>query len=722
MTAFNTKLLEICKVHIPEKSQRKNGRQYTIPKDRKILMRKRTTLNKQLTSTYNENRKCTIRAKIAQIEQRIMESHLKQKSTEESRAIDNIKQNPKYFFSYCKRYSKTKTQIGPLKTDMGSLTKDPKETSQLLLHQYNSVFSSPQAEAVIHDPASFFTEDTSHHRPCLTDIDVTEEDISRAIKELKPNAAAGPDGVPAILLRQCSEALARPLHKLWRCSLDTGIVPRLLKEAKICPIHKGGDRSLAKNYRPVALTSHLIKIFEKCARNKIMEYLETHNLYSENQHGFRKGRSCLSKLLEHYDWVLHNLAEGRNVDVVFLDFAKAFDKVDHGILLRKVNELGITGKLGRWLHSFLTGRVQTVVVDGLKSEEADVVSGVPQGSVLGPLLFLIHMGDIGQRMEDSTLSSFADDTSVSRAITSAADVTHLQQDLNLVYDWATRNNMQFNKDKFELLRHGVAQDIKEETKIMTEGGREITPRQHVKCLGVFLSEDCSFQHHIAETVKKAKGMAAWILRTFATREPEVMLTLWRALVQPILDYCSQLWSPHKRGDIQRLEDVQRSFTRQVNGMRDTSYWGRLQKLGLYSQQRRRDRYRAIYIWKVLEKQIPDPTSSTIQAHVNERTGRKCVRRSLPSGAPPKVKTLLASSLTHDGPKIFNTLPKEVRSITGCTVDRFKSGLDKFLRTVPDEPAVPGYTAICRSSNSVPDQVDLMNRDTRSENSGGPLRL
>ncbi|KAK8390865.1 hypothetical protein O3P69_016917 [Scylla paramamosain] len=183
---------------------------------------------------------------------------------------------------------------------------------------------------------NFFADNTLH--PKITDITITVENIEKTIKELKPNSAAGPDGVSAILLLKYSKALGQPLCKLWQCSLNSGIITQQLKSA------------------------------------------------INNQHGFRKGRSCLSKFLAYHDWVLHNLAEGINVDVVFLDFAKTFDKVYHGILLHKMSCLGIGGKLGVWTHAILT-------VNGHKSEEALVSSGVPQGFVLGTLLFLIHLGD-----------------------------------------------------------------------------------------------------------------------------------------------------------------------------------------------------------------------------------------------------------------------------------------------------------------------------------------
>ena len=345
--------------------------------------------------------------------------------------------------------------------------------------------------------------------------------------------------------------------------------------------------------------------------------------------------------------------------------------------------------------------------------------------MLGPLLFLILMGDIDHGIGETHLSSFADDTNLSRAVHNKEDIEIFQGDLDRVYSWAQENNMTFNADKFELLRCGQNHILKDTTELVTENGQKITTKTHVKCLGVYLSEDATFDHHITATVRRARGMAGWILRTFNTRAKEPMLTLWRSLVQPILDYCSQLWSPLKKKNIQQdLESVQRSFTRNICGMRDLSYWERLKAFGMYSQQRRRDRYCAIYIWKIMEKQVPDPTNCEIKVRPNNRTGRKCERRSLPSTAPQRVRSLLAAaSLGHNGPKLFNSLPKEVREITGCQAERFKSALDRFLSTLPDEPPVPGYTSRCRAtSNALPDQVNLVLGYTRDGYSGGAPRL
>ena len=165
-------------------------------------------------------------------------------------------------------------------------------------------------------------------------------------------------------------------------------------------------------------------------------YLDSNNLISSIQHGFRKGKSCLTQLLKHYDNILTNLLSGTETDSIFLDFAKAFDKVDHEILLQKIKNVGISGKLLNWLTDFLSNRFQEVVLDGVSSFIAAVISGVPQGTVLGPILFLIYINDINTHVSHSTISCFADDTRVSKSISVEADSILLQEDINNLIHWA----------------------------------------------------------------------------------------------------------------------------------------------------------------------------------------------------------------------------------------------------------------------------------------------
>ena len=282
-----------------------------------------------------------------------------------------------------------------------------KDMADILSDQYRSVFSRPRYEN--NDPDELFP-DRPMSSSSLSNIVFTKEELLDAIKEVSANSASGPDEFPAILLKQCGDAFATPLYIIWRKSLDTGAIPAQCKMANIVPIHKGKSRAIPKNYRPVALTSLLVKVFEKVVRRHLVAFLEETQQFNPSQHGFRGGRSCLSQLLEHFDRITRLMEEGKTVDIIYLDFAKAFDKVDIGITLRKLNSLGIEGRLGRWLHCFLTGRSQKVIVNGTKSDPQPVISGVPQGSVLGPLLFLILIGDIDCDVSSFFISSFADDT------------------------------------------------------------------------------------------------------------------------------------------------------------------------------------------------------------------------------------------------------------------------------------------------------------------------
>ncbi|KAK3882282.1 hypothetical protein Pcinc_013332 [Petrolisthes cinctipes] len=238
-----------------------------------------------------------------------------------------------------------------------------------------------------------------------------------------------------------------------------------------------------------------MNIFERVVRKRLTEFMEENDAFNEGQHGFRKGRSCLSQLLVHQEAILHDISKGRNVDVIYLDFAKAFDKVDHSLLFHRLKSLGIGGTLGQWLHSFLADRKQKVSVQGHLSPPSAVTSGVPQGSVLGPLLFLIMIGDIDKGLQHSTVTSFADDTRMKMQIETVDDVALLQQDLNCLLSWAKDNNMKMNGDKFEVMMYGPLLDIKEHTKYQAHQ-QNITLKEYVRDLGVTWSADGTFSHHI----------------------------------------------------------------------------------------------------------------------------------------------------------------------------------------------------------------------------------
>ena len=214
-----------------------------------------------------------------------------------------------------------------------------------------------------------------------------------------------------------------------------------------------------------------------------------------------------------------------------------------------------------------------------------------------------------------------------------------------------------------------------------------------------MSADGSFQQHISQMCQSARNMCGWILRTFRSRNAELMLTLWKSLVLPILDYCSQLWSPIKTGLIQEIENIQKSFTRKIYCEKRCDYWERLDTLGLYSLQRRRERYRIIYVWKILENLVPNVGSDKIQSRSSLRHGRMCVV-SLPlKNAPAEVKRLVEASFTVHAGNLFNALPKSIRNLTNVDLSTFKKKLDEYLSLIADEPQSPGYTDRRRAASN-----------------------
>ena len=707
MTTFLDSCLEIVKRFVPLRRQSsKNGsaRKSRIPRHRRTLMRNRRRIQKQITSCTSDTRRMHLNQRLIEIEKSLQSSHKAQREEEESIAVQRIKTNSKFFYSYAKRFSSTHVGIGPLLDATDQLTSCSETMCEILSEQYASVFSTPACDQ---DEMNDLFDDATLTRNGIHDIDFGEEDIIEAMSEFSTNSAAGPDGFPAMMLKMCKESLAHPLFLIWRHSLNQGILPNSCKIANIVPIHKGKSRAIAKNYRPVALTSLLIKTFEKVIRKQLVNYLDEHHLFNDNQSGFRGARSCLSQLLTHFDHVTRLLEQGKVVDVIYLDFAKAFDKVDIGITLKKLKSLGIHGRLGKWLQCFLTDRSQSVVVNGTRSHPKPVISGVPQGSVLGPLLFLVLIGDIDKNVSEAFLSSFADDTRVGHGIKKEEDTHTLQNDLQIVYQWAVQNNMEFNSEKFEHLRYTPNKMIPDSfsSQYQSNLGTPITQKEHVRDLGVTLSDDATFKQYISEKSTKMKSKIGWILRTFQTRDLLPMLTLWKSLVLSEHDYCCQLWSPQKIGIVQSIEIVQHFYLKRIYGFSHLTYWEQLCKSKLYSLERRRERYIAMYTWKMLEGLVPNIATGTnaIVGIWHPRRGRECHGPSVAASAPSRIRTIRYASFSINGPRIFNSLPQYVRDTTNCDNSVFKARLDHYLTQIPDQPLIPGYTAYRQcDTNSIVD--------------------
>ena len=439
-------------------------------------------------------------------------------------------------------------------------------------------------------------------------------------------------------------------------------------------------------------------------REGLLNHLLQKEFFAEAQHGFLNGRSTVTQLLDFTENVLGNLIQGKSTDVIYLDLAKAFDKVDHSILLQKLHKTGIGGNLWNWIRSYPTGRSQSVRVGTRHSKWNAITSGVPQGSVLGPLLFLVMINDLPEVIQHSQVKLFADDTKIYRKVENKLDCEKLDTDLNSVYHWAEENRIKFNDGKFQLLRLGSGNP---DYCYKTPGGNGIPANAVVKDLGVHISADGYLDEHITQIKNDCAAKASQILRSFFTREPWPMKNLFRALVLSKIDYCSQVWAPVTQCNLLKLECIQRSFLKKVNGFAQLSYRNRLGKIGLYSIQRRLERYRILYIFKIAIRMVPNPG---IIVSFDTRKGYTVCSQTKPAvgaRASYRDKNRVDYIFSHHGSKLFNMLPYDVK-LTEWHPPRkqepimsaFKTELDKLLELIQDEPE----TAYRVGSNSLYEQV------------------
>ena len=371
--------------------------------------------------------------------------------------------------------------------------------------------------------------------------------------------------VPKLLLEN-AEVLSEPLFYIFRKSLDTGQVPLDWKRANVTAIYKKDDRELPSNYRPISLTSQVCKIFESIIRDNMIEHINVNKLINDSQHGFMKKRSCLTNLLEFLEFVTNYIDQGKPIDVIYLDFQKAFDKVPHKRLMLKIKSFGIVGQIYDWIEDWLKDRQQRVVILGKNSNWIKVKSGVPQGSVLGPLLFLIYINDIDDCVGTHILK-FADDTKIYSVVANQEDVVKLQDDLKNLCYWSREWLMLFNIAKCKVMHLG-RNNVKAEYEI---DGTKLDEVDEERDLGVIMQKDLKCNQQCSRAVKTANRVLGMIKRTFTYLNKENMLLLYKSLVRPHLEYSVQAWRPHYRKDIDLIEKVQRRATKLIPQLKDKSY-------------------------------------------------------------------------------------------------------------------------------------------------------
>lgn len=573
------------------------------------------------------------------------------------------KTNPKEFFSYVRKKKVLTSTIGPLSLQNGQLVSDENKMADLLNEYFASVFT-------VEDTSGLQQENIElRNLASFNFCNFSEDAVIKALGKLNANKTPGPDGIAPRVLKEAKHQIFKPLSIIFNKSLNSGKVPLDWKLANVTPIQKKGDKKLPNNYRPISLTSVVCKVMESIMRDELVRFLEENNLINNSQHGFRHKRSCLTNLLDFYNDVFNIYDETRAVDVIYLDFQKAFDKVPHKRLLTKLRSCGISGKTNKWLEDWLSARKQRVVINGKASNWRDVLSGVPQGSVLGPVLFLIYVNDIDEGIT-CKISKFADDTKITSKVTTTIDKSELQLNLDRLVNWTEKWQMKFNVDKCKVMHIGNSND--QANYILN--GSNLTKVNQEKDLGITISSDLKPEKHISEVVKTANKLTGFIGRAFDYKSEKVILTLFNSLVRPHLEYCVQFWSPYYRKDIDKLERVQRRVTKMIPRLKNKPYEERLRELNLFSLSSRRMRGDLIEVFKMFHglDNVNINDYLNVNRSNNTRTnGFKLTGKRFQSN---EAKHYFFNRIVN----VWNSLPAQV--VNSESLAQFKKKLDEHVKS------------------------------------------
>jgi hypothetical protein len=572
----------------------------------------------------------------------------------------------KQFSTYVKSKTKTRTGIGPLKMADGSVTADNKLMAQRLNEYFSSVFSKENLANV-----------PTKQRETNVDLEhiiFERPDVLKVLKNLKQGAAPGPDGISPKILRELRFEIVGPLINIFQKSLDQTTVPRDWKLATVTPIYKKGQKSDAANYRPVSLTSIPCKIMETVIKNKLMTHLLDQDLIKPSQHGFMPGRSCVTNLILFLDELTKAVDNGIPADVFYLDFSKAFDKVPRERLIIKLEAKGVTGRLKTWIGNWLTGRTQRVVINGESSESSEVDSGVPQGTVLGPPLFTIHIDDIDDFMRlIELLKKFADDTKGLKFIQGLADRESLQRTLDLLCKWAENWGMSFNVDKCKIMHVGRT-NPQYEYKMNDKVLKAVEVETDV---GVLVQNSLKPGKQCQKAANVATGVLKTIWRNFSYRDKKVYMNLYKQYVRPHLEFSVSAWAPWQEGDKAVLERVQEKAINAISGMAGLNYEEKCRQLNIETLEMRREQQDLVLTYKILNG-IGNIDYSGLFTKIQRTGARTRLAAGYDNLIMPQARTEVRrnSFAVRVVPK-WNRLPDEIKQ--SRSVEEFKRKIKNFYK-------------------------------------------
>ena len=674
---FRSKYIEAEKKCVPHKLVYVDGKlskKFSVPLDRTNL-RKLKKKNKLWGKIRRELASEEEKLQYNKLKNQIRRLTRKGKKLLEKKVAQEAKSNPKSFWKYTQSKLKTRAGIPDLiiseEDDTPEYTKTDQDKADLFMKYFSSVFTvEPE-----HEEMPPF--DKRNYSQELSNIQITEEMVLQKLKKIKVNKSPGPDNIHPRVLHEISGNITIPITYIYKTSLRCRELPSEWKHANVSSIYKKGKKTVPQNYRPVSLTCILCKIMESIIRDHVIDHMTTNKLFSNKQFGFISGRSTTLQLLHVLTIWCEILDEGGTIDVIYCDFMKAFDKVPHQRLLFKTERYGITENVHGWIKSFLTGRTQCVSINNIYSEPAAVTSGIPQGSVLGPILFVIYINDMPEVVDkDSQVFLFADDTKVFRQIRNDNDVTQLQKDIDNLVDWSDKWLLRFHPDKC------VSMNIRSKHKDSPPNSYRMKDHilENSKCekdIGVHIDEFLSFDIHINTAINKANRILAITRKTFDYMNPEMFAQIFKSLVRPHVEYAAPVWTPHKIYQIEAIENVQRRATKIIPGLSHLTYPERLRKLKLPTLAYRRERGDMIQTFKLTtdfegyDKQLP----SLLQRSRTELRGHN--KKLFVKGANKDIKKF---SFPNRVTKNWNNLPQS--AVNSKNTKDFEICLDSFWKDQP----------------------------------------
>ena len=507
----------------------------------------------------------------------------------------------------------------------------------------------------------------------ISDISFSKEKVLEYLKKLKPEKSPGSDKIHSTVLQKCAQSLATPISIIFQRSIDQGELPNSWLEANVTPIFKKGSRSAPANYRPISLTSIVCKVMEKIIKDELMNYLEKNKLINKQQHGFVYNKACNTNLLETMDTLTKLLSDKESFDLLLLDFAKAFDKVAHRRLNLKLEGYGICGKLLNWLKAFLTGRKQRVILGEFTSEWVKVNSGVIQGSVLGPLLFILFINDLVDYIINKS-KLFADDTKVIAKTSNEAD-SSLQTDIDNILEWTNTWLMRLNLDKCKIMHFGKNNPKTDYTRRSYDSDERILieKTESERDLGIQVTSNLKYNDQVSKAASKGNSTLGMLKRTFVTRNTNIWKKLYTTYIRPHLEFAISAWNPYLKKDISTLEKVQRRATKVSHALKGLTYEARLQNLKLTTLEKRRIRGDLIQKYKIDTKL--DIVDWENQPHAAPPRGgrRSQLQRELIKNCAQRYN-FFNNRIAHE----WNSLPDKITQAT--TTNQFKAHLDEHTQS------------------------------------------